>query len=273
MAGAEEQTPRPTLQKPSKQYVQNYIQARNSQQKFPTPTTNIRARNNLITNKIFNPLDEQCPEQYFPKLREVSPLKLNRIRSILCALCLAQAALSYYVHDSATLHDSAYQQFGELATILVAVAAACGILGAVFRSRALLLFSYVSQIWSLSNICTFFIMHIADHEQELSACRLLQLGDLPAEEASAEIKCGDVDEKHRLILQSMSSMLLLLWAGSYFGRTLSELFQDERNDADDRALVNFVWQRRRETQTQLRQFEGQVLRQFEELREGLMSHQ
>ena len=48
-------------------------------------------------------------------------------------------------------------------------------------------------------------------------------------------------------------------------------WQDMLNDNDDHALVDFIWERRRETWVQLRRFEDVVQRQFEELRSSLVN--
>ena len=41
---------------------------------------------------------------------------------------------------------------------LAAFAAVCGFLGVFIKSRPALLFFYINQLWSLSNVCTFFVM-------------------------------------------------------------------------------------------------------------------
>ena len=62
-----------------------------------------------------------------------------------------------------------------------------------------------------------------------------------------------------------------LWVSCFLAKTYSEYIQDEANDEDDRQLVDFIWDRRRETWLHLRRFEDVVQRQFEELRASLHS--
>lgn len=222
--------------------------------------------------KAFYPLEEKCPEHYYPKLREVNPRKLALVRSSLVGFSLLQVGVAYWLYDTAPLHETTYNIFAEASTVLCAAAALCGVAGVGLSSRALLLMSYVTQIWSLSNVCTFLVMHLADHEQETTACRMMELGDLPGAEAGARLACGGAaDETHRMVVRAMGALLALLWATSFLGRTYSEMLQDAANDADDRALVDFVWARRRETWLQLQKFEGTVTTQFVELRSGLMN--
>ena len=100
-----------------------------------------------------------------------------------------------------------------------------------------------------------------------------------------------------MMLVVLVALLTQLWVSCFLARTYSELLQDAANDADDKALVNFVWERRRETwvqarappprhhcgarivrerpraRAQLRRFEDVVQRQFEELRSSLVNRQ
>ena len=50
------------------------------------------------------------------------------------------------------------------------------------------------------------------------------------------------------------------------------LSPEDMHDEDDRQLVDFIWDRRRETWLHLRRFEDVVQRQFEELRMSLVAH-
>ncbi|EOD16286.1 hypothetical protein EMIHUDRAFT_210626 [Emiliania huxleyi CCMP1516] len=137
-----------------------------------------------------------------------------------------------------------------------------------------LTFFYINQLWSLSNVCTFFVMYFSSYEQQLTACRLLERGDIDAVEARArELGCDGIEARHHTLLGVMGTLLIQLWISCYLARTYSETLQDLANDADDAALVQFVWARRRETWQQLRRFEDVVGRQFEELRASLVSKQ
>jgi len=172
------------------------------------------------------------------------------------------------------LHDHVYELFTVGANALSALAALSGFLGVALESRGALLFFYINQLWSLSNVCTFFVMSMEAYEQQLTACRMLALGDMSADEAqSRELGCDGIEARHRMLLGVMGALLAQLWISCFLARTFSEMVQDMQSDDDDRQLVRFIWERRRETWQQLRRFEDVVQRQFEELRASLVSKQ
>jgi len=224
--------------------------------------------------RLFHNLDEECPQQYYPDLHKVSPERVRRVRGALLCTCLAQLAECFYLHKHSHMHDPVYELFTVGANALAALAAACGLFGLALRSRGALTFFYINQLWSLSNVCTFFVMYFSSYEQQLTACRLLERGDIDAVEARArELGCDGIEARHHTLLGVMGTLLIQLWISCYLARTYSETLQDLANDADDAALVQFVWARRRETWQQLRRFEDVVGRQFEELRASLVSKQ
>ena len=50
-----------------------------------------------------------------------------------------------------------------------------------------------------------------------------------------------------VLLLVMLFLLMQLWASCLLAKTYMEMVQDMLNDNDDRALVDFIWERRRET--------------------------
>jgi len=189
-------------------------------------------------------------------------------------MCLLQLAASLYIYKHAHMHDYVYEIFTVGANALSAIAAFSGFLGVALESRGALLFFYINQLWSLSNVCTFFVMMMGSYEQQLTACRMLALGDMSADEAQArELGCDGVAARHHTLLGVMVALLAQLWISCFLARTFSEMIQDMQSDEADRLLVQFIWERRRETWQQLRRFEDVVQRQFEELRASLVSKQ
>ena len=76
----------------------------------------------------------------------------------------------------------------------------------------------------------------------------------------------------RLLGFGLLFLILMLWGVCFLSKLYSEMLQDRANDAQDAALVDFVWQRRGETWAKLEKFEDVVQRQFEELRMSLVAH-
>lgn len=224
--------------------------------------------------RIFYPLEEECPAQYYPKLRTVDGRWMRLVRAALLVMCVMQLAASFYIYKHSHMHDHVYELFTVGANALSALAALSGFLGVALESRGALLFFYINQLWSLSNVCTFFVMSMEAYEQQLTACRMLALGDMSADEAqSRELGCDGIEARHRMLLGVMGALLAQLWISCFLARTFSEMVQDMQSDDDDRQLVRFIWERRRETWQQLRRFEDVVQRQFEELRASLVSKQ
>jgi len=226
--------------------------------------------------RIFYHLDEVCPDKYYPKLHEVDHGRFRAIRRALQVLCLIQVVASVVIMIllEDRLHDYVYELFTSGAVLLCGFAAIVGFLGVCFKNRALLLFFYINQLWSLSNVCTFFVMYMESNSSTREACGLLDRGDLSAEQAEQiALNCVEVERSHRQMLAVMVVLLIQMWVSSFLTKTLSEMIQDLRNDEDDRSLVDFAWQQRRDLWKELRRFEDVVQRQFEELRSSLVSRQ
>ena len=75
------------------------------------------------------------------------------------------------------------------------------------------------------------------------------------------------------MIVTLATLLGQLWFSCFLSKMYSEKIQDRANDASDKALVDFVWHRRRELWVQLERFEDVVQRQFEELRVSLVHRQ
>jgi len=270
----------PSLPMPSQSYVEQVIA-----RKLEPPSPRAQSNGQLLTPRsgqsrkhmrIFYHLDEVCPEKYFPALHEVNQSRFRAIRHLLQVLCIVQllASGTILVLLEGKLHDYVYELFTSGAVLLCGFAAFFGLLGVCFKNRALLLFFYINQLWSLSNVCTFFVMYMQSNESTRKACSLLLRGDLSAEQAVAmALDCTEVDRKNRETLVVMVTLLIQMWVSSFLCRTYSEMIQDMRSDDDDRALIEFAWQRRRDLWKELRRFEDVVQRQFEELRSSLVSRQ
>lgn len=269
-------TTEPPLRKPSQLYVDNYIARRGEPPSPRTAAVTPRGGQARRAARIFYQLDEECPTHYYPKLKTVNPFFMRSVCVVLQLFCLSQillsAAILYYARN---FHDSIEQLFAYGANLLCAFAALCGLCGVCASNRSFLLFFYINQLWGLSNVCTFFVMYLESNEKNHAACLEVysyDSYDIP-DSLADQLDCADVKSTHTMVLVALVALLTQLWMSCFLAKTYSELLQDAANDTDDKALINFVWERRRETWLQLRRFEDVVQRQFEELRSSLVNRQ
>jgi len=123
--------------------------------------------------RIFYPLEEECPAQYYPQLHTVNARRMRLVRAALLVMCLLQLAASCYIYKHSHMHDYVYEFFTVGANALSAFAAVSGFVGVAIESRGALLFYYINQLWSLSNVCTFFVMTMGAYEQQVPFFRFL----------------------------------------------------------------------------------------------------
>ena len=85
-----------------------------------TPGAAVRNTRTMMPRalKAFYPLEEKCPDHYYPKLREVNPRKLALVRSSLVGFSLLQVGVAYWLYDTAPLHETTYNIFAEASTVL-----------------------------------------------------------------------------------------------------------------------------------------------------------
>ena len=269
----------PSLRKPSQSYVDSYIARR------PDPSPSARAATAISagsestrggpagrhTPRIFYALERECPRQYYPDMHVVEPRTMGAVRFLLVVLCLTQIGVSvgmfYVVSATNFLHDPLKELFTQGVASLCAFAACAGLLGVCSSSRGMLLFFYINQLWSLSNVSTFAVINLSSADQSTAACELFRQGELTAAQMrSRGLDCAEMERTEPYVLWGAAILMVQLWASCFMSKIYSEMLQDRENDEQDRALVNFIWQRRGETWTKLEKFEDVVQRQFEELR-------
>ena len=176
---------------------------------------------------------------------------------VFCATQIAFAAAILYM--TTNMHDYVEKLFTHGANLLCAFAALTGILGVWLSNRSFLLFFYINQLWGLSNVCTFFVMYYASYQKNHEAC-IVARNELPAADRDVmlyqnehlALDCSDIHSTHSAIIGVLLALLTQLWISCFLARTYSEMLADVEDDAGDRELVNFVWERRRETWLQVR---------------------
>lgn len=259
----------PRLRMPSQAYVDSYIARRGEQLMLPSGSSRLATR-------IFYALEDQCPPQYYPKLHEVNAGVMKCVRISLLMVCALQVGFSIailiVVYLTKVQHDKLFQMFTWSFGWLCAFAGSIGFAGVCYDNRAVLLFFYINQLWGLSNVGTFFAMNLQSTERNLAACKMIEAGDDFTQELSKS-DCQQMETTSAYFVGTQVALLAQLWISCLLAKSYSEMIQDRENDADDKALVNFVWSRRGETWVQLRRFEDVVQRQFEELRVSLISRQ
>ena len=263
----------PSVRKPSQQYMDSAA---------VRATASVLVQGSVASSRgagrprIFSALPVDCPSQYYPEMIFTSPDTMRAFRSWLLLLCTTQVAVAlgmyYIVSATHVLHDPLSEMFTEAVAALCAIAACVGIVGVCASSRPMLLFFYINQLWGLANLSTFAVISLSSADQSSAACRLFREGELTrAQLADRGLDCDAVQRTTRHVSYAVGFLLLLLLASCFLAKAYSEKLQDKENDEQDRALVNFVWQRRRETWAKLEKFEDLVLRQFEDLQSALRS--
>lgn len=261
----------PSVRKPSQQYMDSAA---------VRATASVLVQSSVASSRgagrprIFSALPVDCPSQYYPEMILTSPDTMRAFRSWLLLLCITQVAVAlgmyYIVSATHVLHDPLSELFTEAVAALCAIAACVGIVGVCASSRPMLLFFYINQLWGLANVSTFAVISLSSADQSSAACRLFREGELTrAQLADRGLDCDAVQRTTRHVSYAVGVLLLLLLASCFLAKAYSEKLQEEENDEQDRALVNFVWQRRRETWAKLEKFEDLVLRQFEDLQSAL----
>ena len=145
-------------------------------------------------------------------------------------------------------------------------------MGVLVNNRSLLLFFYINQLFGLSNVCTIFLMQLDENSSAHAACMMVSRGEITqAQVEQQHLDCAAVEDFQGTVVTMMVLLLGQLWVSCLLAKTYMEMVQDLLNDNDDRALIDFIWERRRETWVQLRRFEDVVQRQFEELRSSLVN--
>ena len=104
------------------------------------------------------------------------------MRVLLLVLCVVQLviafAILYATAVTGYLHDPFHEVFTEGVASLCAFAACAGFVGVCASSRPMLLFLYINQLWSLSNVSTFAVIYLTTDEQSATACHLFATGEL-----------------------------------------------------------------------------------------------
>jgi len=262
----------PPLRKPSQMYVDNYI-ARSGATPAPrTAALTPRSGPARKAARIFYPLEEKCPAHYYPDLHLVNSGWMLLTRRTLLVICVTQLISCVIILAYAgNLHNETDRHFTSVANLIGSLAAVLGFLGVLINNRSLLLFFYINQLFGLSNVCTIFLMQLDENSSAHAACGMLYRGDLTQAQADQQhLDCAAVESYHGMLVSLMVLLLMQLWVSCLLAKTYMEMVQDLLNDNDDRALVDFIWERRRETWVQLRRFEDVVQRQFEELRSSLV---
>lgn len=276
----------PTLKKPSQQYVDAYIARRGYYEAAAcsTPPLSVpplggadAAVRGRHAPRIFYALDKECPPVYYSQLRQANPAVIRVLRLLLLLLCSTQAALSlallYAASTTRVLHDSFSETFTEAVLSLCAFAALAGLVGVCARSRPMLLFFYINQLWSLANVTTFTLANLGDDAQVDVACRLYAKGELSLGQVRDRgLDCDGQARLHAYLNWSLALLVGHLLVGCFFSKVYSNNLQDVEADEVNRGIVNFVWQRRGEIWSKLEKFEDIVQRQFEELRLSLVAH-
>ena len=263
--GPEDDESLPPLRKPSQMYVDNYI-ARSGATPAPrTAALTPRSGPARKAARIFYPLEEKCPAHYYPDLHLVSSGFMLMTRRTLLIMCVLQLVASIVILvGSGNLHNGVDRTFTQGANLVSMVASVLGFAGVLINNRSLLLFFYINQLFGLSNVCTIFLMQLDENSSGIAACQMLRRGDLTEDQARQQnLDCDAVEGYQNVLLLVMAFLLMQLWASCLLAKTYMEMVQDLLNDNDDRALVDFIWERRRETWVQLRRFEDVVQRQFE----------
>lgn len=263
----------PPLRKPSQLYVDNYI-ARSGTTPAPrTAALTPRQGPARKAARIFYPLEDKCPEQYYPKLHLVDDLWMLRTRRALQLMCTMQVVMSVVLLlYSSSLHNPIDKTFTFATNLLGIVSAVLGFVGVLLNYRTLLLFLYINELFGLSNVCTVFLMRLDDNSSSMTSCGMLDNGELSqAQVDQMGLDCDEVRSTHQAVVLMMVLLLAQLWFTCVLSKTYMEMVQDHLNDSDDHSLIDFIWLKRRETWIQLRRFEDVVQRQFEELRSSLVN--
>jgi len=144
----------PPLRKPSQLYVDNYI-ARSGTTPAPrTAALTPRQGPARKAARIFYPLEDKCPEQYYPKLHLVDDLWMLRTRRALQLMCTMQVVMSVVLLlYSRSLHNPIDKTFTFATNLLGIVSAVLGFVGVLLNYRTLLLFLYINELFGLSNVC------------------------------------------------------------------------------------------------------------------------
>lgn len=271
------------FRKPPQSYIDSYVAAQGGSS-LPTPLSGGLSPRSALTprpglaprkgHRIFYELQDECPAEHAPDLNVVPEGQMLLLRSMLQFFCISQIAMCILVltvaRSGSRWHDHVSILFTHWANLLCVFAALCGLMGVCRKHRGLLLFFYINQLWSLSNVVSFFVMYMQSTAKSSSACTLMRRGDISARQAEEmQLDCGDGDMRKEVVV--MVVLLLQLWISCFLAKMYSEKLQDSENDDKDKALIKFIWDRRVETWKQLRRFEDSVQRQFEELRGCLLS--
>ena len=244
--GADSGEDAPSVRKPSQYYVDGYLARQGTSgapPQTPLPPSAASPRSTQRrTAKIFYELEKECPKHYYPKLHVVDPAVMRCIRYMLLVLCVVQTLAAVSIGSMATargmLHDDVNKQFTVGALMLCAFAGVCGLVGVWGKSRGLLLFFYINELWGLSNVCTFFVMALQSDERTGASCEMLRTGEMSAEVlASAGVTPAVCDERASRRASLVAAMIVLmseLWVSCFLAKTYSEYIQDEANDEDDR---------------------------------------
>ena len=182
--GADSGEDAPSVRKPSQYYVDGYLARQGTSgapPQTPLPPSAASPRSTQRrTAKIFYELEKECPKHYYPKLHVVDPGVMRCIRYMLLVLCVVQTLAAVSIGSMATargmLHDDVNKQFTVGALMLCAFAGVCGLVGVWGKSRGLLLFFYINELWGLSNVCTFFVMALQSDERTGASCEMLRTG-------------------------------------------------------------------------------------------------
>ena len=115
-------------------------------------------------------------------------------------------------------------------------------------------------------------MRLDDNSSSIASCDMFDRGELSqAQVEQMGLDCDEARSTQQAVVVMMSLLLAQLWLTCLLSKTYMEMVQDHLNDSDDHSLIDFIWERRRETWIQLRRFEDVVQRQFEELRSSLVN--
>jgi len=271
--GPEDDDSFPPLRKPSQLYVDNYI-ARSGTTPAPrTAALTPRQGPARKAARIFYPLEDKCPAHYYPDLHLVNDVWMLRTRRALQLMCTMQVVMSVVLLlYSSTLHNPIDKTFTFATNLLGIVSAVLGFVGVLLNYRTLLLFLYINELFGLSNVCTVFLMRLDDNSSSMTSCGMLDNGELSqAQVEQMGLDCDEVRSTQKAVVYMMVLLLGQLWFTCVLSKTYMEMVQDHLNDSDDHSLIDFIWERRRETWIQLRRFEDVVQRQFEELRSSLVN--
>lgn len=264
----------PPLRKPSQAYVDNMLRSSTNLNAAPrTAALTPRQGPARKAARIFYPLEDKCPAHYYPDLHLVNSVWMLRTRRALFLMIIMQVVISTTLLLYAnTLHNEVDQLFTFLTNLLSDIAAVLGFIGVLLDNRSLLLFFYINELFALSNVCTIFLMRLDANAESMNACGMLQRQEISEAQAAAmNLNCDEVYRDAQMVVVMMTVLLGQCWFSCLLSKTYMEMVQDQLNDNDDHALIDFIWERRRETWIQLRRFEDVVQRQFEELRSSLVN--